>query len=133
MVPNHNHRIEFDDDFKTIILKLSDGNPGAITALAKVSSEYVKIDPQSANADFSPLFDMDYLGFYGSDIWILFKNICGEDVLKFIVLMRSIQMGLLDGTKVQEAVENEVGDFDFVELLAKLQNKLNKFAIGRTL
>lgn len=60
-------------DSKEIIVGLSEGNPGALTVLMKV---------MVARPDL--LLYMHDHGPRGSDIWVLYKDECGEDIYLFM-------------------------------------------------
>jgi len=61
-------KIETDDSLEEVIVKLSEGNPGAATALSTVLE--LK-GPQ----DFLPFaLRLDMQRIYGPDIWIKFKD-----------------------------------------------------------
>lgn len=60
------------------IATLSEGNPGALTVL---------IDLAKAGGH-DVLFYMLVCGPTGSDIWVEYKDNCGQDIDKFITVMR---------------------------------------------
>ena len=68
---------------------LSDGNPGAMVAMMAVANVAEKTDPDSALMVFGPLYALDINGIYGSDIWVLYKDICGQDPVKMIAVLRA--------------------------------------------
>ena len=63
-------------DLKEIVAQLSEGNPGAITVLMKVAM---------ARPDL--LLYMHEHGPRGSDIWVLYKDECGEDTYLFMDML----------------------------------------------
>lgn len=130
-------RIDLKDDLVTIMSKMSDGNPGALTVLMRLMKESQKIDPDAAMGPFAHILDLDSFEIYGSHIWIMYKDICGEDIVNFITMLRVIQMGILHRYKLINAIndiEKHIFDkpkaFDIPELLVKLKEQLPNFAKG---
>jgi hypothetical protein len=54
------------------IVAMADGNPGAATVMARLV-DYDVVDS---------LDRLDHQGVYGSDIWVLYKDVCGQDIPK---------------------------------------------------
>ena len=135
-VPGHKTRIELSDDIKSVLFKLSDGNPGAITVLLRLIKVAEQIDPDAAMGPYAPLLNLDSFGIYGSRIWVLYKYVCGEDILKTLAMLRALQLGHLHHEKL-EAVFNHIdGDrtpaepIDVEVMLKKVKESLPNFAIG---
>lgn len=75
---------------------LVDGNPGAATAVAAlVLAARDGIDPGQPFGAHGPLFALDELELYGSDIWVLYKDVCGMDAVKFMALLRGWRLGVV--------------------------------------
>lgn len=130
-------RLRLEDDLLTMMTKMSEGNPGGLTVLMQLLKESPRIDPDAAMGPFAHILDLDSYGIYGSHIWILFKDICGQDITNTITVLRSVQMGLLSLSKVKGAINNveehyneKPIDFDIQELLVKLKEQLPNFAKG---
>jgi hypothetical protein len=125
---NDNTRIELTDNVMDAAIKLSDGNPGAIAAIMKMMEHAPTIDPYSAFGAMGPLLSLDTHGIYGSEIWILWKNICGMDAVKAQTLFRSVQLGIMPERRLTDAARSGLSDFDFADLLEKVKTKLPNFA-----
>lgn len=110
-------RIQLTDTLPDIVLKMSDGNPGAINVMMACVTEHEKIDPDSALKGYSTLLSMDTEGMYGSDIWVHYKDICGQDITTFIATFRAKQLGLRGS--LTERVD---------EVVADVQKRLPRFA-----
>jgi hypothetical protein len=121
-------RIGLDDTFQSALIKLAEGNPGALTALLKLATDVPKIDPDSFLGNLTPLLDMDSLGIYGSNIWILYKDVCGADSVNFATLTRAWQLGYVPEAQIVKASIDGRHSFDFVALLAKVRARLPRFA-----
>lgn len=130
---NNTTRITLQMTLMDAIFAVSEGNPGAITAMAKMSRDYHKLDPQSALDVYTPVLQMDTMGIYASDIHVLYKNVCGANCDNMAIIMRGVQMGLLSVNTVKQAIafaknESKVSaEIDFIGLKAELQELLPKF------
>ena len=110
-------RISLDTSFLEAITKMSNGNPGAITVMAALTKAYSKIDSQSALKEWTPLLWLDDKNIYGSDIWVLFKDVCRESLFNTVVVMRSVQMGLIGIDSIRTAMRHRATPgLDFAEL-----------------
>jgi len=70
-------RLTLNDDFKESMKKLCDGNPGAINVMFQC------LDKDFISGSLT-LVELDRKGIYGSDIWRIYKDECGEDIDKFM-------------------------------------------------
>ena len=77
---NTNTRLTLDDTVMTSIMKLAEGNPGAMRVCSEIMKNGEKIDPQGMGG-FGSLLSIDSLGIYGSRIWLLYKDICRENLV----------------------------------------------------
>jgi len=72
-------RIEFNDNVKDVIIKMSDGNPGAL----RVLMEMLQKEDGLLN-----IFILDDMNIYGSRIWVGYKDICNYDLDKYFELIK---------------------------------------------
>ena len=91
-----------------------------------------QIDPDAAFEGLAPLIDLDSMGLYGSNIWILYKDICGESILNLFAVLRGNQLGFISAKDIFTAVENSRGPgknipFDIPTLLKQVQRRLPAF------
>ena len=86
------------------IIKLCKGNPGALSALSMMVMASAETDPDSAFGATTPLITLDEMAIYGSDIWILFKDVCKQDVTVTLAMLRATQLGLLTHKEVKAAL-----------------------------
>lgn len=96
---------DFNISFADAVVKMSDGNPGAIVALMD-STKAATIDPDSALGAWGPLLMLDGWGVYGSDIWLLYSDICNRSALHMIAVIRAVQMGFMDREELLTAIRN---------------------------
>lgn len=118
----YNPKQRFDNlhmPIRELIIRLADGNVGAITVMMEMVNHGPRIDPDAAFGPWAGLLSLDSWGIYGSDIWVLYKDICGESIVKTLAVLRAAQLGI--------TAEVEAKDVD--GLLAKVQERLPGFAV----
>ena len=126
-------RIELSDSFINIASKLSEGNPGALNVIMTLVKESPTIDPDAAMGPFAHLLSLDSFGIYGSNIWILYKDICGQDITNMIAVLRAIQLGILPIGMLKRAIGGINGNtkeavvLDVPGLLEKVRDQLPRF------
>lgn len=128
---NTNTRIELTDTMMSATMKMVDGNPGAITALMSMMNEAETIDPQNFAGSLSPLLDLDSHGIYGTDIYVLWSDICGKDNAKTLAVLRAVQLGFFNEQTLKEACsKQDYSGRDMIpvdELYEKVYNRLEQF------
>lgn len=87
-------RINLNDDYSSVLIKLAEGNPGALTAMIEMCKAKPTVDPDSATGVLGILHSLDDYGIYGTDIYVLFSDICGRNAAKTIAVLRAVQLGL---------------------------------------
>lgn len=86
-------RIELTDTALSAAVKMAEGNPGAATVIGKLLQEGPAIDPDSALAGLGSVLGLDTHEIYGSDIWVFYKDICGQNIETVLGCLRSVQLG----------------------------------------
>lgn len=99
-----NPRIELTDSMMDVISKMSDGNPGAINVMMQIVMRGEAIDPDDAFGALGTLFSLDNQDCYGSDIWVLYKDVANQDLVTMMGLLRAVQLGYLAGTTLNNAI-----------------------------
>ena len=64
-------RVTLDDTPETVMVKMMDGNPGAMTVLMQLF--------RRPNGIFK-ILKLDTLEIYGPAIWVIYKDLMGEDI-----------------------------------------------------
>lgn len=100
-------RIQLTDSAMGMVLKMSSGNPGAMSALTEILVQSEKIDPQRGMRGAGAILQLDAYGIYGSSIYILFNDKCHRDVRKMLVLLRAAQLGFLSVPKLRELAADQ--------------------------
>ena len=94
-------RIQLSDTIQDIIVKMSDGNPGALGALLELVKNTSEIDPDTIPG-IGHVMALDSHEIYGSHIYILWNDVCGRDIYKFVLLLRATQLGLYDAVLLKK-------------------------------
>lgn len=100
-------KIELTDTTMDVLMKMSDGNPGAVTALMDILKSGEEIDPQAAFGALGSIMLLDTWEIYGSDIYILWSDKCQKDCRKMLMIMRACQMGNFSHVKLKEMAADQ--------------------------
>lgn len=95
-------KIQLTDTTIDVVSKMSEGNPGAMTALMEILSKGEKIDPDGMGG-LGPILMLDTLEIYGTDIYVFFSDLCNRDVAKTIAVIRAVQFGFFSGETLASA------------------------------
>lgn len=124
-------RIKLTDSIKDVVVKMSNGNPGAMSALMEMLSKGKTIDPDEHMQGLSPILMLDTLGIYGTDIYVLHSDICGRNLAKTLAVIRSTQLGYFNGSTLANACSRQdYSGRDLVpveELYLKVKERLPSF------
>ena len=127
---NENPRIQMHDNALSAVTKLSEGNPGALNVMMSLLSVEEDIDPDSWLGAMGTIFHFDTYGIYGSRIWMLYKDVCGEDLNTLVGICRAVQLSILDGDKLDHAIDNYGEGIDITENMNAVKETLPNFNIG---
>jgi len=124
-------RLTGQDNAATAIMKLAGGNPGALTVCAQMFKQGAEIDPQGLSG-FAALLNLDSLHIYGSRIWLLYKDICHENLVVTMACLRGWQLGIVNQKDLIKAIDNaESGNrahnLDLPGILAAVKERLGDF------
>ena len=120
-------RIELTDTTFDAIYKLSEGNPGAATVCARMLQEGGAIDPDAFGNGLANLLSLDTHGIYGSRIWMLYKDACGESLIHTIAMLRAVQLELITEDALNHAIDNRGDGLDVGIVLATVHERLPNF------
>lgn len=90
--------IGLQDSVMDIVLKLSENNPGAISVLTRIIKEM-------GDLGVLTILNLDDMNIRGTQIWYGYKDVCGEDLKKFIDCIRNRDREMVD--KINEIVDRE--------------------------
>lgn len=130
-------RIELTDTVIDAVSKMSNGNPGAITAMMQIIDKHDRIDPQAAMGAAGAIMILDTWRIYGTDIYVLFSDKCGKDVRRMLMLMRATQLGFFSQQKLQQMASDQMREInltaeEWADLDEKVCAKLMSFARPKT-
>jgi len=104
---NTNTRIQLTDSTMDIIVKMSEGNPGAMNVLMQMIKDGGAIDPDDFMGGIGAVLALDSHGIYGTDIYILNNDICDRDLTKMLAVLRSCQLGYFNGDLLADACNRQ--------------------------
>ena len=90
-------------DVRQMLIKMSDGNPGGLTAMIQLLKETESIDPINALGGVGNILQLDDMGIYGTDIYVLWSDICDRNTARLITVLRATQLGLISRETVINA------------------------------
>jgi hypothetical protein len=79
---------------KDLIILMSEGNPGALTVLMSMLQK-------DETTGFASLLHLDDMNIRGTQIWVGYKDYCGEDMDKFLKCVMGRDKGMV--AKINEA------------------------------
>ncbi len=122
-----NPRIKLTDNFMDCMVKMAGGNPGAASVLVMIMKESPEIDPQGFGDGLGTILSLDTEGIYEERIWMLYKDLCGKDIVKLFACLRGSQLGFITTQQLNDAIDGTQGIFDVDDLLAEVKNRLTEF------
>ena len=104
--------IELSMSIQDVIVRMSEGNPGAIT----VMTEIIGADPLNG---FFKILDLDDMNMRGEQIWVAFKDHCGSDIQKLLDALQDRNPEMVDTVNKQcsarhVAVKHGASNRDFI-------------------
>jgi len=96
-------RILGTDSTMSAVAKMVEGNMGAMEPLVRMLQEGRKIDPDDGLSGLSSILMLDTIGIYGTDIYVLYSDICNKDLAKTIAVIRSVQLGFFSSGLLKKA------------------------------
>jgi len=120
-------RIKLDDTAMSGIIKVVENNPGGLRVCIELCRDGGDIDPDSALKGLGNILNLDQLGIYGSRIWMLYKDVCGEDLVTMVGMLRANQLGFLSDAELSHAIDNYGEGIDCAALLQEVRKTLPNF------
>jgi hypothetical protein len=131
-------RLSLQDSLIELLTKMSEGNPGAVTALMDMFNKGHEIDPDNAFKGYGPLILLDEYGIYGADINVLWSDLCGKSTPITLAVLRAVQLGYLDRAVLKDACSRqdysgrEVFTLEYIqELCDNIKEKLPNFNLEK--
>jgi hypothetical protein len=124
-----NTRITLEDNMMSAIMKLAEGNPGATRVCVDLLQESGNIDTDAAFGGFGTLLSLDTENVYGSQIWMLYKDVCKEKLWKMVAVLRACQLGFLSKSALHYAIDNYGKGINVDDLAKQVTERLKGFKI----
>ena len=122
-------KIHLTDSMMDILIKMSEGNPGALTVCLQIIKDGEQIDPDHGLGGIGIILKLDTLKLYGPKIWMLYKDVCDENLSEMIAVLRGWQLGFLNERQLQHAVDNYGEGINLEEICAKVCERLPRFKL----
>ena len=122
-------RIGLKDTMPSVIIKLSDGNPGALRVCMEILEHTTAHDPDNVLGGIGVLLFLDTLGIYGSRIWMLYKDFCKENISTTILVLRGWQLGIISKLDLNHAIDNYGNGLDIEDIVDQVQKELPNFIL----
>jgi len=104
---NGTNRINLNDSLMDSLIKISDGNPGALRVSSDILKQGGDIDPRHVLGGMGHVLMLDEYGIYGSDIWGMYQYVCGGNLSKMVGLIRAAQLNVTNVASLREAISKE--------------------------
>jgi hypothetical protein len=114
-----------DETINKLISKMAGDNPGAINVCRDIISEAEEIDPNSIGG-LGILMQLDVLGIHSGRIWILYRSVCGQNLVKLFAVMRASQLGLITNKSIIASIDRR-DPLDTDAILAAVRSELGTF------
>lgn len=124
-----NTRIEGSDSTQDIMFKMSEGNPGALTVCLEIMKYGERIDPDNAIGALGTLLSIDTANIYGPRIWMLYKDVCRENLSATIAIIRAYQLGLITRSVLDHAIDNSGDGIDVDIVSQQVKERLPAFVL----
>lgn len=119
-------KLDLTDTVQTALFKMSEGNPGGLTVMMQMMQHGDAIDPDGFMGGFGAIMWLDTYEIYGSRIWILYKDVCGCNLLNTFAMIRACQLGFISSTKLNNAIDGKE-QVDVADFLQQVKNRLPAF------
>lgn len=109
-------RIKMTDSVEDVIIKLAEGNPGALTTLFEIMKEK-ELDITKYLETFLVI---DTMELYGSYLYMLWNDCCNRDIKKVLNVIEGYQNGKINKNDLNERIFSVGYGKSFDDLLEKI-------------
>lgn len=124
-------KITLADNVMSAVIKMCEGNPGAMTALMEIIKCSKQVDPDDFMGGLGKILALDTLEIYGTNIYVLWNDICDRNTSKMIAVLRANQLGFISDQILKDAChrQNRSGHktIPVEELYSKVVERLPRF------
>ena len=90
-------KINLNDSFYVgVVVKISEGNPGALSVITKM----INGDP----ASMMNILSLDDMNLRGSQIWVAYKDYCGESIELFMDCVKKRDAQIVVGLLLSQSI-----------------------------
>ncbi len=108
-------KILLTDKFDDVILKLSEGNPGAVTTCLEIINAKDSDISQSI-----PIFlILDSMELYGSNLYMLWNDCCDRNIEKVLKVVDGYCHGKISNEDINQRIKNVGYGLSFDDLLGE--------------
>ena len=98
-----------DQTLEQAILIVSQGNIGATQVIVDLIMYSDQIDPLDPGKPFQYFGLLDKHEIAGHFIWLLFRDVCGENIIKTAAVLRALDAGIITPYDLRSAMEVRYG------------------------
>lgn len=73
------------------------------------------------------LVNLDSFNVYGADIWGLFKDVCKQNLVHTVAVLRAVQMGFIGREQLHHAIQNRGEGIDVASVFKQVCERLPRF------
>jgi hypothetical protein len=122
--PTHQQRIKLDMSGPQMLNALAQGNPGAMQHLIALYQAAPQAEPTDGMKGLGPWLNLDRLGIYGTDIYILVGDICRHNPTRAIAVLRAVGLGMFEPEVLVDACHRQDYSGRALVPVAKLYNQV---------
>lgn len=127
-------KIALADNAMSAVIKMCEGNSGAMTALIEVIKCGEQVDPDDFMGGFGKILALDTLEIYGTDIYFLWNYICDRNTSRMIAVLRANQLGFISDQLLRDVChQQDRSKSDIIpveELYSKVVERLPEFDLA---
>ena len=112
------------DTLMDIVIQMSAGNPGALSVCRQMIYTGAAVEPGNP---FGGIGCMLALGIHGSEIWMLYKDVCRENLTRTLGVLRAWQLDFVTSEALIHAINHRGEGIDADELLTQVREALPEF------
>ena len=105
-------------DMMEIAVDLARGNPGACNVLSQLFDIDDEFYPDDSLGPFGSMYRLETINCKGPRIWILYKDICNENVVTLTKVLRAIDDKIISEEEINDAIDNGK-KIDIIEIIVK--------------
>lgn len=120
-------KIKLTDTLADVVMKMSEGVPGALRVCMDIIRQAELIDPDGAMKGLGTLLSLDDMKISGSRIWMLYKDVCQENLVDMLAVLRARQLGYISDREINHAIDNRGQGIDVKNCYKQVKERLPNF------